>query len=171
VERGRRRPDPVTDGDGAHAVGRRLAAERAITGDEDDRHVDGRGGQAVQPVLRRRLAVEPDGEQLRARQRVRERVAAAASAAVVTDEDRGVEGFVEALHHGERVAVVAADEAHRHRQRARRQVAAVAVGVLHDHLVGTGGQRPLARGGHLGVHLRPERRVPPPGPCAPRRTT
>jgi hypothetical protein len=107
----------------------------------------------VDAELRRRLAVETELVELAGRQRVGQRVAARPGPAVVADHEHGVEGRIEPLDHGEGVAVVGPQQAHRPRELAGGEVPAVAVGVLHDDVGGTGGDRSLAGGGHLPVHL------------------
>jgi hypothetical protein len=87
---------------------------------------------------------------------VRQRVAATAGAAVVPDEEGGIEGLVESLDHGEGVAVVAAAEPGGRGERGGGQVASVAVGIFDQHVVGAGSQGAGTGGGHLGVHLGPK---------------
>ncbi len=79
---------------------------------------------------------------------------------MVAGEQRRGEGVVEALDHGERVTVVAPDEARGRWQSGGGEVATVAVGILDQNVGGAGGERTPARGRHLGVHLGAERCVP-----------
>lgn len=146
--------EAVLDGHGVQ-LGMQAAAvlcEHFVAGQQHGGHAPQGAGPAVEQELGAHHAVEAHGGGLGGKG-MGQGVAAAAGSGVVADEHGGVKAVIHAVHHAHGAAAPAADDLYALGQLADVQIDGMVVGVVHQDVVGAGGDGALAGGLDLGGHL------------------